>query len=91
MNKWFEISEKLKPVFDLYLGVMYNPGMYKEYQFLSLAQALESYHRNVMEKESPAAREWENVINEIMSVFPKISFKGGSKACGQIQPFLWLS
>lgn len=42
--KWFEISEKFKPVFDLYFGVMYSPEMYSEFQFLGLAQALESYH-----------------------------------------------
>src|SRR5215211_1661900 len=45
MDKWFEISERFKPVFDLYFGVMYNPKMYTEFQFLGLAQALESYHR----------------------------------------------
>ena len=35
LNRWFEISEKFKPVFDLYFGVMYSPEMYSEFQFLS--------------------------------------------------------
>jgi hypothetical protein len=43
--KWFEKSEALNSVFDLYFGTLYNPDMYFHSQFLNLIQAVESYHR----------------------------------------------
>jgi len=45
LNNWFENAELLKPVYDLYFGTLYNQRMYQEQQFLSLVQAIESYHR----------------------------------------------
>lgn len=45
IQKWFAREETLQPVFDLYFGTIYNSGMYLEQRFLSLIQALESYHR----------------------------------------------
>jgi hypothetical protein len=42
---WVKITEKFKPVVDLYFGVMYSPEMYTQFQFLGLAQALEAFHR----------------------------------------------
>ncbi len=46
--KWFEKRELLQPVCDLYFGTFYNPRMYLQQKFLSLVQALESYHRRVI-------------------------------------------
>lgn len=45
LKNWFKKSEILKPVYELYFGTLYNPSMYLNHQFLSLIQALESYHR----------------------------------------------
>jgi hypothetical protein len=42
---WIGTRELLGSVRDLYFGTLYNPGAYLQHQFLSLAQALESYHR----------------------------------------------
>jgi DNA-binding Xre family transcriptional regulator len=44
-QRWLDNSERLAPVFNLYFGTVFNPGMYGEHRFLSLAQAAESYHR----------------------------------------------
>ena len=44
-RKWWRVSQELSGVCGPYFGYMYNPHQYLEYQFLSLAIALEQYHR----------------------------------------------
>jgi hypothetical protein len=48
MSLWLSKAELLQPVYDLYLGVYYNPTLYVNLQFLSYAQALETYHRRAI-------------------------------------------
>lgn len=45
LNRWFERAEILKPVYDLFFSSIFAPNAYLEHRFLSLTQALESYHR----------------------------------------------
>jgi hypothetical protein len=45
MRNWFKASETLRPIYDLYFGTLYNPQMYVQHRFLSLIQAVESYHQ----------------------------------------------
>lgn len=45
IRNWFNRSEVLAPVFDLYFGNIYTHGLYLETRFLYAAQAIESYHR----------------------------------------------
>lgn len=47
IKKWFEKAELLSPVYNLFFGTFYNSSMYLQHEFLSLIQALESYHRRV--------------------------------------------
>lgn len=47
LRNWFFKAEFLKPVYDLYFAVIYSPSLYLDFQFLSLIQAIESYHRRV--------------------------------------------
>ncbi len=42
---WLTASGELDSVCNLFFGVQYSPQMYVEHRFLSLVQALESYHR----------------------------------------------
>lgn len=49
---------------------MYNPDMYIEYQFLGLAEAIESYHRSFLQKVSP--HNWDNEIEDIIKLYPQI-------------------
>lgn len=44
-KNWFAKSETLKPVHDLYFGTLYKSSMYLRHEFLSLVQAIETYHR----------------------------------------------
>ncbi len=45
LKNWIAQSESLKPVYDLYFSSRYNPHQYLHSHFLSLIQALETYHR----------------------------------------------
>jgi ApeA N-terminal domain 1 len=45
MALWLTISEKLRPLENLIFGTIRNTSMFVETEFLSLAQALESFHR----------------------------------------------
>lgn len=47
LKNWFNKKEDLEPVYRLYFGTMYNPSMFLQNKFLSLIQALESYHRRI--------------------------------------------
>lgn len=44
-SNWIGKADLLKPVYDLYFSTLYNPEIYVESEFLSLAQAIETYHR----------------------------------------------
>jgi hypothetical protein len=48
LRNWFEQAKpsELKPTHDLYFGTLYLPLMYREHHFLSLIQAIESFHRH---------------------------------------------
>lgn len=45
MGRWFDRYNDLEPVISLYFGTKYNSGLYVQNVFLSLARAIESYHR----------------------------------------------
>ena len=47
LRNWFEKAHLLKPTYNLYFGILYNPHLYLESQFLSLTQAIESYHQRI--------------------------------------------
>jgi ApeA N-terminal domain 1 len=47
LEHWFAKAPILKPVYDLYFSTLYGSDMYGESKFLSLAQALETYHRRI--------------------------------------------
>lgn len=50
LNNWFEKADLLEPVLDLYFGIRHNPYVYNIHSFLSLVQALETYHMRFAEK-----------------------------------------
>ena len=53
LTSWIERYELLKPTFDLYFGVVYGAMRYLEPRFLTLAQALETYHRRATTNVAP--------------------------------------
>jgi hypothetical protein len=47
VSRWVSRGEELRPIYSLYFGTLFNPSMYVEQRFLSMVQAVESYHRRV--------------------------------------------
>ena len=47
LGNWISKAELIKPVYDLYFSTLYNPSVYQEFKFLSLVQAIETYHRQI--------------------------------------------
>jgi hypothetical protein len=47
LKNWIDKSSSLGPVYELYFGTLYNASMYPIHEFLSLALALEAYHRRI--------------------------------------------
>jgi len=45
LGNWIAAAEALEPVWGAYLGTLYNRGMYLPDRFLSMARAVEAYHR----------------------------------------------
>jgi hypothetical protein len=43
MRAWIARQELLRPVFNLYFGMLYHPDMYRDVHFLTYAQAIETY------------------------------------------------
>lgn len=48
MKNWLINYDKLRPVYSAYFGTITNSKMFLEQEFLSLIQALESYHRRMI-------------------------------------------
>jgi hypothetical protein len=69
-KNWFEKEQILRPIYDLLLGTVYSPGQYVQSTFLSLAQALESFHRRVYGGSYVAATDYSNVKSALMGAIP---------------------
>jgi hypothetical protein len=47
LKHWYENAAKIRPTYDLFAIIEYNPPAYAETELLLLSQALESFHRRV--------------------------------------------
>jgi hypothetical protein len=74
---WIQAAEMLKPVYDLYFSILYNPHMYVESTFISLSQAIETYHRRkIGGKYQPDEEFREGLYQKLVSVLPPELDKG---------------
>ncbi|AIF82087.1 hypothetical protein NTE_00003 [Candidatus Nitrososphaera evergladensis SR1] len=71
LENWFKKKETLKPLFDLYFGVLHNKQTYLDHKLLSLVQALESYHRRVFKTTETSKEEHEARLQEIFDATPE--------------------
>lgn len=67
LSKWFWMSEELKPALDLYFGAQFNQRMYENNTFLSLAQAVESYHRFTKSGQYQSDYKYEEIYDDFKS------------------------
>ncbi len=70
LGTWLEKSEDLEPVYQLFLGTLYNPQAYLTQQFLSLVQALEVYHREAVYVPDMPEEEHEKRVEKILDSAP---------------------
>jgi hypothetical protein len=71
MKRWFEIENRLQPVYNLFFGGMYNQEIYIEFRFLGYTQALEVYHRLTMDHDNPQKVQRAGDIQKIKAHFPE--------------------
>ncbi len=69
-NKWFEISQNLEGILNLYFSVRGNPDTYLEHQFLSTVQVLEGYHRLRFSNEVLPRDEYDKRREAILAAIP---------------------
>lgn len=70
LKNWLEKAELLEPVYNLYFGTLYNSHMYLEHKFLSLAQAIESYHQRIYEGKYLSDAQYKEVYNTLVNAIP---------------------
>jgi len=70
LRNWFNKVSTLEPVYDLYFGTLYNPHMYIEHQFLSLTQAVESFHRRTSKGKYLKDNEYKKVYDALVNAIP---------------------
>ena len=67
LKNWFDTKKILSPVINLYFGTLYNSEMYIEQTFLSLVQALESYHRRTKKNNEIDPSDHKKRVNSILN------------------------
>lgn len=65
IRNWYQMSEELKTVLDLYFGTQYNSDMYPFNTFLSLTQALESYHRETHHDRYMPLSQYDEMLSDL--------------------------
>ena len=67
LSNWFKKRVRLKPIVTLYFSTLYNSYLYMENNFLSLVQAVESYHRRTFETKEFKEEEKETLIKQVLN------------------------
>ena len=71
LRAWFAKAAVLKPVCDLFFGTLTNTSMYLGHRFLSLSQALETYHRRTKPAKYVDDEEWEGTKAALAASIPQ--------------------
>lgn len=70
LQNWFTKAEALRPMHGLYFATVYNNRLYTENAFLSLAQAIEFYHRVTMVNYELPKSEHKKRLRSILDTAP---------------------
>ncbi len=71
LSLWFAKAQHLRSVYDLFFGTFYNPGLYLQFQFLSLMQAIESFHRVTKGGKYLSNEDWQPYRSTLASAISK--------------------
>jgi hypothetical protein len=70
LNNWFEKGKNLKDIYNLYFATIIK-SMYLEHQFLSLIQAIESYHQRMCKGIYLPRTEYRPIRESLINAIPK--------------------
>lgn len=72
LDKWFESYGRMKSVYNLFFGALSNPYLFQEFRFLSLIQALESFHRIIKGGKyiDDSSEEWKGAVKLMIASIP---------------------
>jgi hypothetical protein len=74
LRNWFEKADVLRPICGLYLGILYNPHLYLENQFLSLVQAIEAFHRRIFKGRYLPKSEYKKLVfTPLVNMIPDVN------------------
>lgn len=71
VNNWFEKTEILDPVTNLYVATLSTPSLYPEFKLLNYAQALEALHRRVFGGKYMSDEEYEPIRRILVESIPE--------------------
>jgi ApeA N-terminal domain 1 len=71
LNNWFNKTDSLRPVYDLFFAALYNPDEYLHSKFLSYVQAIETYHRRTKTDYLIPEEQHRERIEEILKTVPE--------------------
>lgn len=71
LGNWFEKTERLGPVYDLYFATAYGSPAYLDDRFLSLVQGVEAYHRRALGTLELPEEKHEERLGEVVEAAPE--------------------
>lgn len=79
LQRWFARAADLRPVLDLYFSTLYASSIYAESRFLSLAQALETYHRRVLGGKHLSPARFSGLLEDLKRVLTRHSLDSDTR------------
>jgi hypothetical protein len=67
INNWLNISEKIDSVLNLFLRYKVSTRMFQELKFLTISQAIETYHRRVKDNKILSEEDHQDKVEEILN------------------------
>jgi hypothetical protein len=69
-ERWFDVQENLSVVVALLFGTLYASGLPREFRFLALTQALETYHRRTQPGQYVDEADYEPIREALTDAIP---------------------
>ena len=71
LQKWFDHSERIRDVFNLFFGTIHADNMYVEFHYLSLIQAVEAYSRAATSSTYVLQDDYDKIRDELVRAIPQ--------------------
>lgn len=71
LQKWFNSYDMIKSAIDLFFGLRYAPPVYARFEFLNVAQAFESYQRDMYGGQFVIPKEYEVISAYLVKQIPE--------------------